>query len=316
MDVDISGQEPEYDLLTWVRETFRLHGLPEPGSIQLVHDWALSKVYRVSTPEVDLYLKQVPPVFAAEPAITRALWQLFPGNVPEPFVIDARHGRMLMRDMGGELIDFGQISDLEAVVSQLLQMQTTAMQHTDVLLQAGCMDRRPETMPAALAELLTCASRLKLFGAEEQAALEGVAPQLSDMCGELARGGIPSTLVHGDLHFWNVRKRGDQIVVFDWTDASISDPFFDLSVLLRAKLPEQTAPYRGRLIHLYLEGWRQECSDVDRVAALSEPLGALFQLLSYRRLVEAVAEHPDSEGLRRMTNFWVRETVRLMTRTG
>jgi Phosphotransferase enzyme family len=307
-------QAQQTDLDAWVNKALSSRGLRQTRARETVQDWALSTVYRIPASGGDLYLKEVPPIFGMEPSITAALWQLFPGRVPEPLVVGVEEGRMLMRDIGGEPLDFRALPDLQAVVLQLAQMQKTSMEHVDLLLRAGCLDRRPQTMPAALDEVLASARRLALFGSEEQQALERAAPVLRDMCRELARSSIRPTLVHGDLHVWNVRKRGVDIVLFDWTDASVSHPFFDLTVLLRARLPEAAEPYRHVLTDIYLDAWRNDHPDVDEVSALSEPLGALFQLVSYRRLVEAVGDHPDVESLRGMTKLWVRATVRLVAK--
>ena len=72
----------------------------------------------------------------------------------------------------------------------------------------------------------------------------------------------PDALVHGDLHPGNVAMRDGSILLFDWTDASVSHPFFDLMHLFHAEPAVQ-----ARLRDSYFEAWTS-----------FEPLERLFAL--------------------------------------
>ena len=56
-------------------------------------------------------------------------------------------------------------------------------------------------------------------------------PRFIEMGRELAALPIPQTLVHGDLHLSNVSRQAGQYVLFDWTDACVSHPFFDMFLM-------------------------------------------------------------------------------------
>ena len=59
------------------------------------------------------------------------------------------------------------------------------------------------------------------------------------------------TLVHGDLHPGNVARLDGELAYFDWTDACVAHPFFDLHSLQWQK-DEAT---RAALLDAYLGAW-------------------------------------------------------------
>ena len=65
--------------------------------------------------------------------------------------------------------------------------------------------------------------------------LRRLAPELKETCRRLAALGLPSTLVHGDLHMLNVARVDGRLVYFDWSDACIAHPFIDLLSLLSGR---------------------------------------------------------------------------------
>ena len=110
------------------------------------------------------------------------------------------------------------------------------------------------------------------------------------LCAQLAAYGVPETLVHGDLHEHNVALAGGRPVIFDWSDACVAHPFFDLITLLDtdhfAGDPEALAGLRAR----YLAGWAGFGDSASRAAALDLALrvGCLHHAISYQHIVMAV----------------------------
>ncbi len=59
--------------------------------------------------------------------------------------------------------------------------------------------------------------------------LEAAIPRLVEACERLSAIGPAETIVHGDLHPWNVADVDGRPIVFDWSDSCIGHPFLDLA---------------------------------------------------------------------------------------
>ncbi|MBI1880332.1 MAG: phosphotransferase [Chloroflexi bacterium] len=57
-------------------------------------------------------------------------------------------------------------------------------------------------------------------------------PHLKARCDQLAGYSVPQTLVHGDLHTGNVALVEGKLLFFDWTDACVTHPFFDVMLMM------------------------------------------------------------------------------------
>ncbi|MDX6485413.1 MAG: hypothetical protein QOF43_566, partial [Gaiellaceae bacterium] len=128
--------------------------------------------------------------------------------------------------------------------------------------------------------------------AEIQRAWAGRADELlalgaQDRRRELPKAPLPDTLVHGDFHGGNATLRRGDAVIFDWSDACIAQPLFDLHLFLCFVDAESE---RGRLVEAYAEGWSGVAS-VDEIHAaleLAAPYSCLHQAESYRAITAAV----------------------------
>ena len=126
----------------------------------------------------------------------------------------------------------------------------------------------------------------------EVARLRALAPRLKAMCRTLADYHVPATLVHGDLNLGNVALHDEQYVFFDWTDACVSHPFFDLLTVIWEDDPEVQA----HLLERYLELWTvyEPMERLREAWTLAEPLCSLHQAVSYQAILrhtEAAAWH-------------------------
>lgn len=109
---------------------------------------------------------------------------------------------------------------------------------------------------------------------------------LEGACDELSCGPLPQTLVHGDLHPWNVMVDGNELRIFDWSDACVSHPLFDLpTFLMRTDISA-----RQRLLDAYLDEWSDVASrdELRRWYALAQPLAHVHHAISYLRISEAL----------------------------
>ena len=185
------------------------------------------------------------------------------------------------------------LADWEAAVKAYVRLQRDTVKHLDTLWELGCVDRRLETLPAQIDLLLADAELLKLLEASEVEQFGDIASRLKALAAELATYQLPATLVHGDLHPGNIAVMPVGFFFYDWTDASIAHPFFDLITILDevSTLPE-AAQAAARLQAAYLDAWT-DYESPERVLyawTLAEPLAALHQVISYRNIY-SILEH-------------------------
>ena len=143
---------------------------------------------------------------------------------------------------------------------------------------------------------------------DERAAWDAAAPSLSDACRRLAEAGPADTLVHGDLHPYNVSVGAGGARIFDWTDAAVSHPFVDL-VTYVSRTPDVSV--RRALVDGYLAQWREQLAPARLAHAgeLALVAGSLYQLRTYRQLLPTLL--PDDRGSIRDGDLqWLRRSLR------
>jgi Ser/Thr protein kinase RdoA (MazF antagonist) len=129
-------------------------------------------------------------------------------------------------------------------------MQVDSTGQIEALLRAGCIYRPIPWLQARLEGLLTDEISLSPLHPEERAALVRALPRLNTLLDELNALPIPPALIHGDLHVGNVALVNDQIQFFDWTDAAVSHPFFDIFDIFTVKDPPAREVRGGLRRHL------------------------------------------------------------------
>jgi Ser/Thr protein kinase RdoA (MazF antagonist) len=198
--------------------------------------------------------------------------------VPEVLAVDVPRGWMLMRELRGMQIGENGVERWGDAAAAIARIHRDWSARYDELLVLGAQDR---TLAGLAAEIRPT------FDAVEIASEEGVASELERRCEELALGPLPQTLVHGDFHPWNVMVDGDELRIFDWSDACISYPLFDLPTFLERAEDEGA---REALLQTYLAAWRDVASADELRAAheLSLPLACIHHAVSYLRIDEAL----------------------------
>ena len=174
---------------------------------------------------------------------------LFPDAVPAPLAWDPERRWMLLADLGRSLRAQSTVAAREAMLRQFGHLQIAAAPHVDHLLTIGCLDRRLACLARQIDPLLDDTTLLGDLTKAEVAELRALAPRLKAMCRELADYHVPATLVHGDLNLGNVALHDEQYVFFDWTDACVSHPFFDLLTVIWEDDPEVQAHLLERYLH-------------------------------------------------------------------
>ena len=291
----------------WIDDALASQGRERVGPVEQISNWCISSILRAGTEAGRVYFKATAdsPLFVDEGTVTRGLAKLLPGSVPAPIAIDAERRWMLL-DEFGPLV--GWKADLETrldVLATFARIQREAAPRNDELLALGVFDRRPAWLAAEIEKLADSAAMLGLEAAEAEDFV-GLVPRFVEACERLAAGAVPDSLVHGDLHLANVAHDGDGYVFFDWTDACLTHPFFDLLVVLF----EDDADLRRALTNAYLGVWADHAStgELHELWRLAEPLASLNQAVSYRSILENVERGTASE-LEPMTAVWLRRAL-------
>jgi len=271
------------EALRWIDESAAAAGLDPNGPVEVVEQWPLSAVLRRDTNSGRVYMKAVFSTFRHEPALTQALSARHPMLIPEVLAVDIQRGWMLMSELPGT-----QIGDVEGArwsdaLRAVAGVHRDWAARADELLALGAHDR---TVAALASEIRAT------FHAVGLAADDRTLSQLERRCEELAEGPLPQTLVHGDFHPWNVMVEEDELRIFDWSDACVSHPLFDLPTFLQRTESEAA---REQMLEAYLAAWADLGSPEELRTSyeLALPLAHVHHAVSYLRINEAL--EPDDQ---------------------
>lgn len=267
----------------WIAETCDALGLELLGPIEVVAQWPISSVLRLETDGGRLYFKAAFSIFRHEPGVTVALAVDHPELVPETVAIDEAHGWLLMRELPG--VPLGD----EPAGRWAEGLLAIARVHREWAgREAGLRDlRAPDRTVGALASHLHEVLNAVQLEDALRVRLDAVVPQLEALAEEVDDGPLPETLVHGDLHPWNVMTDGDDVRIFDWSDACHSHPLFDLAMFL-PRVDDARA--RETLRDAYLETWT-DLASLDELRALADaaaPLAQVHHAQSYLAILDAL----------------------------
>jgi hypothetical protein len=283
----------------WIEAQLEARGTPLVGEVDQVTNWGLSCVLRGHTAAGAVYFKAAAtlPLFVNEPVIMAALARRYPEHIPAPVSLDSQRRWMLLPDLGPPLGYEAPLAARQELLRRLNALQHACAAAVDELLKLGCHDRRLERLSAQAARLAADAVALSGLTDAERVQFWEALPRLQAMCAALAACGIPETLVHGDLHLHNVAVDAGRYQFFDWTDACVSHPFFDLISVF----DDEDRARQAQLRDTYLSQW-SDCAPPERLReawALAQPLSDLHQAISYQHILvglepSAQAEFGDS----------------------
>ncbi|MEA2520837.1 MAG: hypothetical protein QOI81_483 [Actinomycetota bacterium] len=271
------------DARGWIETT-----LPGVTSVEQFSTWSVSSILRTQTGAGRYYFKAAPTHFRQEAAVTKMLAERFPDTIPAPVAIDAERGWLLTGDFGDELASGKGAAVADGAVDALVALQRRSAVDVDALLEAGCADRRVAALATQIEEL--AGDGAAWLSSEVLVQLRSALPRFVDLCEEAMASPVPDTLVHGDFHCENVALRGERYLIFDWTDACVAHPFFDMAIILRDAERDPDPSPRGRWRDRYLYGWRDLVEGEEAINWFEriEPLAAMHQAISYRRLLESL----------------------------
>jgi len=273
----------------WI--TTEMANLGEPvHSIQPLRKWCISVVERVETNTRPVIFKATLdlPLFVNEGCVMMGLAQLYPDHIPAPLAIDIQRNWMLMEDLGQPIGRDAPLEKKADLFSVMARIQIDSSRRIDSLIQMGCIDRRIPWLQAHLDGLLVDVVTLSLLTQTEREDLRGELPRLKSLLAELDALPIPPSLIHGDLHTGNVALQDEKIQIFDWTDAAISHPFFDLDVIFSA----EDSSEREALAAVYLSAWERlfPASLVRHAFEIARVVYGLYHAVSYQYILNNLAE--------------------------
>jgi hypothetical protein len=269
------------------------------GDAEPKEHWGVSAVARVPTTRGALWLKAVPPLFAREPGVLTLLGKRVPGMVPIVFAQGDEPGggsRFLTED-AGHVPDDVDAADPPRLAALIADLQARTLDLLPQLAAAGCADRSPARLASELARMAEDGFEIDLLDADERALLARLVPEITDHLHALSDGPLPTVLVHGDFHAWNVARSpgwsdGDAVII-DWTDAAIGPAGVDLTTLLPATADE---PDRAKVTRAYAAVWAEHLAlplaDVVAAVTATESAAHVVQALAYDEILREL--EPDA----------------------
>lgn len=267
----------------WIRETATACGLRPTGDIDVFEHWPISSVLRIETDGGRLFFKAVFPIFRHETVVTTLLSARHPSLTPEIIAVDEDRGWMLMRELQGSPVGDQDVSRWAEGLRVAATIHKAWIGRAAELVSLGVHDR---SLQALERDAVTALDAIEL-SSEDRLRLKASLPTLARASAALGAGAVPETLVHGDLHPWNVMATEEGVRIFDWSDACVSHPFFDLPTYLERTDDEKA---RSALLDAYLEVW-SDAAPMGELRALAEyahPLALMHHSISYVRILEAL----------------------------
>ena len=275
------------DVSFWMVDVADRMAIDTTQQVEQVRAWSRSCILRLEAEnDKDLYLKAVPEHFSYEPVITRVLSIRYPKHMPDVRAVHVENGWMLMRDFGGtRLSDIKDMSVWKRVIRDFADIQVDLVGSTQSLVALGIPDRHVDYLLSQIDGIMV--NLPDDLSEAEQLELRRFAPTLKTMCFELTEHNIPLSLTHGDFWAGNVViTSDDRTVFFDWSDASVSHPFFDVPFFI-AEI-ERDLPLnrdaKAQLLDAYFDAWTryEPKPNLRRAYLLAEVLGHLHMASFYR----------------------------------
>ena len=292
----------------WMMNQMAADGRPAVIAPRQHQLWGLSVVLRASSEDDSAFFKCSADLFRHEAVLTQALARLMPELVPEVIAVDGAQGWMLMRDLGApELGDQDESLWHEGVVAHA-GIQQSWLGRTDELIALGLPVRSLTDLATQVDAMSEDSVLMERMSPDLRERWLATAPAFIESCRRLDEIGPGPTLVHGDLHPWNVAFGPATTRVFDWTDAAVSHPFVDLATSVFAS---GDVAVRRRMVDAYVGAWSKMWPEesLREAAALGLVVGSLYQAQSYRALLPTLMGDGADDGLAGGDLSWIERSL-------
>ena len=288
----------------WIETQFQNQNIAMVGPLEQINPKYGACIMTVQTTIGKVYFKAVHSMFAREAPLTLFLATHHPEQFVRVLAIDTERHWLLAGSGGDQLLfHVAEIKVWQTALRQYAQLQIDMVSQTDTLQELGCPDASLSVLERQLDQMLADHEVLMVGQPDglSQAQVDKLLALASDFKTDferLATFNLPMTLEHGDFHLGNILVADDGVKFIDWTDATISHPFFSLTRFLTyatgylnskawASHPFQTIPdLLTRLRDAYLQPWTRYETLERLVAAyeLSKPLALLQHALNLYQL--------------------------------
>jgi hypothetical protein len=222
------------EALAWSIARLTEIGATVDGSPEQLRAWQRSFLMRIRTSDGAFYLKAGALPAVHEGTVMRVLGRHYPDNVPEVVAVDEARGWFLQREARDAALPLDEVREEQEwcrAMRRLAGIQVDSIRHVDALRAAGCPHRGLEVLARRIPRLCADAGAMLLGHAaglsrREIEQVAALAPTLLSLCEDLADCGLPDALEHGDLRAGNVLSTLSGPIYLDWSDSSISHPFF------------------------------------------------------------------------------------------
>ena len=260
----------------WIQQSVKRLNIHQTGPVEQYRAFrTTSCILRVPAGGSYLYFKACMNARPAEAALTGALAEKWPQYIEKPLLTDEERNWMLSWDYGSPQQIRPAYVDYPQVARMLAEIQLGSLESISEWRRLGCIETTLSQLSDfagdldKLTGLLSAGGGEMALSEEELRLVTGAASQLQAALEKLAGYNIPDMLVHPDVWFTNINRKGDGFTLNDWSGTRIANPFFSLIKLIRFRelelenrMPAQGDPSGDdelieRIVGQYLEVFRQ-----------------------------------------------------------
>jgi aminoglycoside phosphotransferase (APT) family kinase protein len=274
----------------WVDAELAALGRTRTGPCIPANVWSISAAIEIPCSPRPVWFKASCHHFHAEPALTRLVSEMVPEHAPSVVATDDVRAWALLEEIAG--VDYLDADPAPAVGAAAARataaLQLRSLDHLAEIEAAGIPLRDLTMTGRQFDSVLGESVELAQLTAEELSAARACRDEVQALFGELGSLGIPTTLVHGDLHTGNLAQDGDALVLYDWSDAALSHPFLDVDLLGQRLSDEE----RASAVAAYAEAWRAAYpdADIDRALELAGRANRIYQMVTFEQIYEATED--------------------------